>query len=158
VVTTALVVNSCHADSYRTQHPAGSRGGPALRPTMPRLFRTTSPSSPLLRIAPHPTIHGQIEFTGTVLASDPISVRVSHFKCVPSLGDVRSLGHSASLGAETAQSRLRISKVYRRSAMCAVLYTAPISVLKLPVHRPTAKVPALSRRVSSPFPRESRHN
>jgi hypothetical protein len=53
-------------------------------------------------MASRSAIHWNIEFAGTVLAADPISVRVSHFKGVPSLGDVRSLAHSANLGAETA--------------------------------------------------------
>jgi hypothetical protein len=38
----------------------------------------------------------------TVLAPYPVSERGSHFFGVRSLGDVRSLGHSATLGAEVA--------------------------------------------------------
>jgi hypothetical protein len=78
-------------------------------------------------------IHGNIDS----------SVRVSHFIGVPSLGDVRSLGHSTNLGAKaiggltsdriSSRSRLCISKVYPHSAMYAVFQTAPASVLKLPV-------------------------
>jgi hypothetical protein len=48
-------------------------------------------------------IHGSLEFAGIVLAADPISVCTSHFKGVPSLDDVRSLGHSAVLGAEAGR-------------------------------------------------------
>jgi hypothetical protein len=89
-------------------------------------------------MACRPTIHGNIEFAGTALAADPISVRVNHFKGALLLGEIRSLGHSANLGAEatggltsdriSGRSRLRISEVYPRSAMCAVLHTAPASV------------------------------
>jgi hypothetical protein len=49
-------------------------------------------------------IHGNLKFAGTILAADTVSVRVSHFKGVRSLGDVRSLGHSAALGAEATHA------------------------------------------------------
>jgi hypothetical protein len=51
-------------------------------------------------MASRSTIRGNIEFVGTVLVADPISVRVSHLIDVPSLGDVNNLGHCASLSAE----------------------------------------------------------
>jgi hypothetical protein len=40
---------------------------------------------------------------GTVLATYPVSVCVSHFVGVHSLGDARSLGDCATLGAEAAR-------------------------------------------------------
>jgi hypothetical protein len=45
-------------------------------------------------------IHGNLVFASTVLAADPASVCVSHSKGVCSLGNVRSLGDSAALGAK----------------------------------------------------------
>jgi hypothetical protein len=48
--------------------------------------------------------HGNLEFSGTVLAAYPIFVRVIHFIGVRSLGDVRSLGHSAIFGTELARA------------------------------------------------------
>jgi hypothetical protein len=47
-------------------------------------------------------IHGNLELSGTVLAVYSVSERVSHFIGVRSLGDVRSLGQGATLGAEAA--------------------------------------------------------
>jgi hypothetical protein len=96
-------------------------------------------------------IHGNLEFAGTVLAADPVSVRVSHFKDVRSLGNVRSLGHSAALGAEAARrlasdqstSAVPESPVRFRGKVIildfdhnAVLETAPPLVLELPVDWP----------------------
>jgi hypothetical protein len=48
-------------------------------------------------------ILGNLEFTGTVLATDSVSVRASHFKGVRFIGDGRSRGHSASHGAEATR-------------------------------------------------------
>jgi hypothetical protein len=36
------------------------------------------------------------------LAADPVSVRVNHLQGTRSLGDIRSLGHSAAIGTEAA--------------------------------------------------------
>jgi hypothetical protein len=47
-------------------------------------------------------IHCSLESAGTVLAADPVSVRVSRFKGVRSHGHVRSLGYSTTLAAEAA--------------------------------------------------------
>jgi hypothetical protein len=48
------------------------------------------------------SIHGNLEFAGTVAAADPVSVRGSHFKGVRSLSDERCLEHSAALCTEAA--------------------------------------------------------
>jgi hypothetical protein len=48
-------------------------------------------------------IHGNIEFAGTASAADSVSVRVSHFKRLCFLGDLRTLGDSAALGAESVR-------------------------------------------------------
>jgi hypothetical protein len=48
-------------------------------------------------------LHGNLECSSTEMAADFVAVRVSHFKGVRSLGDLRNLGHSAALGAEAVR-------------------------------------------------------
>jgi hypothetical protein len=102
------------------------------------------------------TIHGNLEFAGTVLAADRVSARVGHLEGVRSLGDVRSLGHSSILGAGGPPSDNSASAILESPAHfhgkvildCdhnVVLETTPPSVLKLPVDWPVTKVSALSR-------------
>jgi hypothetical protein len=48
-------------------------------------------------------IRGDIEFVGTVLVANPVSVHVRHFKDACSLGHARSLAHSTSLRPVTTR-------------------------------------------------------
>jgi hypothetical protein len=116
-------------------------GGPVLGPTTSKFSLTTSPNFPLPAAGSRLAIRINLEFAATVLAADRFSARVGHLKGVRSLGDVRSLGHSSTLGAGRppsdhvpAQSRRVQStgKSYFDFDHKVVSGTAPPSVLKLP--------------------------
>jgi hypothetical protein len=66
-------------------------------------------------------IHGNLEFTGTVLAADPVSVRVSHFKGVRSPDSVRSLIHSATACRLVSDQSTSAILEYRTSAILEYL-------------------------------------
>jgi hypothetical protein len=100
-----------------------------------------------------------------VLVAYPVSVRVSHFICLRSLGDARSLGDSATLGTEAARglatdqstsaSSGTPARFHRKVIILELDYnvvskTAPPSVLKLLVDWPATK----GVRVQ-PIPRDS---
>jgi hypothetical protein len=92
-------------------------------------------------------------------ATTVLAAPVGHIKDVCSLGDVRSLGHSAICGAKAAggPSSDQSASAIPESPACfgvkviildfdhsVVLGTAPLSVLKLPMDWLVTKVPALS--------------
>jgi hypothetical protein len=97
------VTNSSHTHSHRLRHPTGSRRWGSTAPdhveAFPNDVSKLSVATDSYRLA----IHDNLEFGGTVLAADPAYyVRVIQFKGPRSVGDLRSPGHSAALGAEAA--------------------------------------------------------
>jgi hypothetical protein len=80
------------------RHPVDSRRWASTAPDHVEAFSKLPAAADGYRLA----IHGSLESTGTVLAADPVSVRVSRFKGVCPLGHVHSLGHSTTISAEAA--------------------------------------------------------
>jgi hypothetical protein len=113
---------------------------PVPRPTTKNLSRTAATDG--YRLA----IQGNIEFAGTVWAAYPVSVCVSTFIDVHSLGDVRSLGHSATLDAEAARI------VPTEHSMIASTYVIYISAF---LTTKCAYQQLLERRVRSLFDRQT---
>ncbi len=79
------------------RHPVDSRRWASTAPDHVEAFSKLPAAADGYRLA----IHGSLESTGTVLAADPVSVRVSRFKGARSLGHVPSLRHSSTV-AEAA--------------------------------------------------------
>ena len=75
---------------------------------------------------------GHLEFTGIVLAADPVSARVSHFKGNRSLNDVRSLGHIITLSRRVQPVSVRKSSTLLVFNHNTVFDTASPSMLQLP--------------------------
>jgi hypothetical protein len=84
------------------RHPVDSRRWASTAPDHVEAFSNDVSKLPAAADGYRLAIHGSLESTGTVLAADPVFVRVSRFKGVRSLSHVRSLGHSTTLGAEAA--------------------------------------------------------
>jgi hypothetical protein len=84
------------------RHPVDSRRWASTAPDHVEAFSNDVSKLPAAADGYRLAIHGSLESTGTVLAADPVFVRVSRFKGVRSLSHVRSLGHSTTLGGEAA--------------------------------------------------------
>jgi hypothetical protein len=93
-----------HTGSHHTRHPVDSLRWASTAPNHVEAFSKLPAAAAAAAAAADGyqlAIHGTLESVGTVLAADPVSVRVSRFKGARSLGHVPSLRHSSTV-AEAA--------------------------------------------------------